>query len=150
MLLLGRPHTSMVLLAVLCTLPRPSAALYLRICNVNCNIIHKYLHPLLAQEHAADSNVSGGHNVCCHAGNSGLPGSRLDDTLPLLPSHMLSAGLPGHAGGLEQQQWAFAAPDMADQATATSPLHPHPHPPVRHPPVRSSSSLSGLDRVDSS
>ena len=89
------------------------------------------------------------HQVRSHAGHSGLTGSRLDDTLPLLHSHMLPAGLPCHAGALEQQQWALPAPDMPDQATASSPLQPHPHPPVRRPPVRSSSSFSGQVRIGS-
>ena len=130
-------------------MPLSSAVLAVNIAKLSTPTLHMCLLSLLVQD-AADNNVTRGRNVCYHAGHSGLTGSRLDDTLPLLPSHMLSAGLPGHAGGLEQQQWAFAAPDMADQATATSPLHPHPHPPVRRPPVRSSSSLSGLDRGNSS
>lgn len=124
-------------------MPLSSAVLATYIAKVSIPTLH--LLSLLVHN-AADSNVTRGHNVCFHAGHSGFTGSRLEDTLPLLPSHMLSAGLPGHAGGLEQQQWALAAPDMADQATATSPLHPQP--PVRRPPVRSSSSISGPDRAD--
>ena len=72
--------------------------------------------------------------VLCYAGHSGLTGSRLDDTLPLLNSNMLFAGLPGQGLGLEQAQWALAGSDKGDQGTATSPLRP---------PVRSSSSFSG-------
>ncbi|KAL3149206.1 hypothetical protein ABBQ32_002032 [Trebouxia sp. C0010 RCD-2024] len=44
---------------------------------------------------------------------------------------MLSAGVP---------HWALAAPDMADQTTATSPLQPS----VKRPPIRTSSSISGF------
>lgn len=87
------------------------------------------MHTALSKHIVLNSKYA--YSLRQYVGHSGLTGSRLDDTLPLPHPHMLSACLP--------QQWALAAPDMADQATATSPLHA----PVRHPPVRAASSISG-------